>query len=182
MTPVENLVNWVAVQHHGQLIKRTLEPYFNHVLTVANLAKPVVTLGFEIGLCHDLLEDTDTTAEELPVRLITFGYTETEANTIAIAVVELTDVFTREAYPDLKKKERKKMEQGRLLLISPAAQTVKCCDLIYNIKWMLRYERKHAKKYLQKKQILVTGLIGADPGLRQQTLDLIQIGLSDVRS
>ena len=76
MTPEENLVNWVAVQHHGQLIKRTIEPYFNHVLTVANMAKPAVALGFEIGLCHDLLEDTDTTEEELPGTLTSFGYSE----------------------------------------------------------------------------------------------------------
>jgi len=179
MTAVENLVNWVAVQHHGQIIKRTIEPYFNHLITVANLAKPAVALGFEIGLCHDLLEDTDTTAEELPVRLITFGYTETEANTIAFAVVELTDVFTRNAYPDLTKKERKEKEHARLLSISAAAQTVKYCDLIYNIKWMLTYDRKHAKKYLKKKLLLVSGLNGGDPALREQALELIHIGLSD---
>lgn len=178
MTPAKQLTDWVALRHEGQIIRRTEKPYLNHLIAVAELAKPAVTLGYEIGLCHDLLEDTDTSAEELLAALLGFGYTAHDAGTITNCVQELTDVFTAAAYPSMSKKERKKLESARLLTITPAAQTVKYADLIYNINWVLKYDHKHAHKYLLKKQLLLKGLIHGDQKLRQQALNLIQQGLS----
>ena len=171
------LANWVANQHSGQLIKKTNIPYFNHLITVASMAKPATRMGYEIGLCHDLLEDTDTTSEELLQALLGFGYSKTDAHEITGSVLELTDVYTKKAYPDLNKAERKKLESERLLSISASAQTVKYADLMDNIGWMLVHDLKHAKKYLKKKRLLLGSLNRGDNQLRQLALKLIDKSL-----
>lgn len=177
MSAIERLRNWVAIKHEGQLIKRTTEPYFNHLIAVALLAEPATELGYEIGLCHDLLEDTGTTEAELRNALLEFGYSDQQANLITCCVTELTDVYTKIAYPHLSKSKRKKKETARLLMLSPIAQTVKYADLIYNINWMLKYDQKHAKRYLHKKQLLLAQLNQGDRGLWQMALNHIQTGL-----
>lgn len=181
MTRVETLAAWVSRKHHGQIIRRTNEPYFNHLTAVAKMAGPAVALGYEIGLCHDLLEDTGTTSAELLDALLSFGYTDAEAQLITGCVVELTDVYTRAAYPDLSKSERKARESARLPHISAIAQTVKYGDLIYNVEWVVKYDRKHARKYLLKKQLLLTGLTQGNDTLRQQALDKIHSELLKVK-
>ncbi|TDQ08258.1 metal-dependent phosphohydrolase [Pedobacter metabolipauper] len=173
----KQLFEWVTWKHAGQLIKQTNEPYTNHLIAVAKLAGPFVELGYEIGLCHDLLEDTDTTDTGLKEALLNIGYTDAEAGLITRGVVELTDVYTKTSYPDLSKKERKERESKRLLSISPAAQTVKYADLIYNINWVLKYDRKDAYRYLEKKQRLLADLTRGNDTLRQQALKAIFLGL-----
>ena len=177
MKPAKKLACWVAMKNKGLLIRRTKKPYFEHLAAVAALAKPAVTLGYEIGLCHDLFEETETTANELLEVLFTFGYTAQEANLITSCVIELTDVFTAAAYPGLSKKIRKKRESSRLLTISPTAQTVKYADLIYNIDWMLKHDHKHAQKYLLKKQLLVAEMKDGSEKLRKKALKAIHHGL-----
>jgi hypothetical protein len=113
MTPLEQLTNWVSTKYEGQLIKRTKEPYFNHLVAVAEMTKPPIVLGDEIALCHDLLEDTVTTVDALLETLVYFGYSGTAANYITNCVIELTDVYSVEAYPHLSKAElRKKKPPG----------------------------------------------------------------------
>lgn len=130
-------------------------------------------LGYEIGLCHDLLEDTDTRPEELRESLLSFGYSEEEAAHITGCVLELTDVFTAAAFPDLSKKKRKKKESARLVGISADAQTVKYADLIYNIGWVLQYDQKNAKRYLHKKKRLLDRLKKGNEALRRPAMSLI---------
>lgn len=177
MTPAERLTEWVARKHGGQIIRRTDLPYFSHLTTVAALAGAVAELGYETGLCHDLLEDTTVTNAELYNALSGFGYSVHDAGLITKSVVELTDVFTASAYPDDNKKERKKRESARLATISGLAQTVKYGDLIDNINWVLKYDQKRAKKYLKKKKLLLENLTKGDHNLRQKAFDSIHSGL-----
>ncbi len=174
MTSAEKLANWVEDKHKNQLIKSTLLPYFDHLNKVALMAKNAVEWGYEIGLCHDLLEDTATTSTELQTALVHFDYPKAVADLITACVVELTDVFTKTAYPKLRKKERKKLENKRLQTLSAAAQTVKYADLIDNVAWMMKYDLKHAAKYLKKKSVLLTNLNRGNVYLRQQAMDIIQ--------
>jgi (p)ppGpp synthase/HD superfamily hydrolase len=179
MTPAEQLTRWVADKHQYQRIKKTGQPYFTHLVAVAEMAASVTFLGFEIGLCHDLLEDTGTTAGELLVALRRFNYDAKKAAYITLRVAELTDVFTSAAYPGLSKGARKEKEALRLYGVSAGAQTVKYCDLIDNIKWVLKHDQKHAAGYLQKKDILLAGMNKGDQGIRQKALDMIHNGLKD---
>ena len=175
------LAKWVALKHQDQLIKKTNESYFNHLLTVAEMSAPFEKYGCEIGLCHDLLEDTDTSCAELFAQLLNVGYSHQEAKLITTGVVELTDHYTVSNYPGLRKKERKARESARLAGISAVAQTVKYADLIYNIHWMLQYDRKHVKKYLKKKRLLLDSLNKGNEQLRKKAYDEIDVGFSTMK-
>ncbi|KQS36321.1 hypothetical protein ASG14_12945 [Pedobacter sp. Leaf194] len=178
----EKLAKWVAQKHNGQLIKQTGLPYFSHLLNVANTSKIFSAFGFEIGLCHDLLEDTQTTFRELIDALKKSGYDDAVANHIGKCVTELTDVYGKRDFPAFSKKERKKREARRLLTISPDAQTVKYADLIDNIAWMLAFDKKNVKKYLKRKQILVLNLDQGNPQLRAKALKLIVNSLKNLKA
>jgi (p)ppGpp synthase/HD superfamily hydrolase len=178
MTSSERLADWVRSKHEGQLIKRTNEPYFNHLIAVAEMAGTAITLGYEVGLCHDLLEKTTTRREELYEALITFGYLQTQALEIVSQTTALTNVFTKAAFPEMTKSDRKKMESIRLSTISPGAQTVKYADIIYNVEWMVKYDAVNAKKYSERKQILLSRIISGDPHLLRKAINAIQRNLS----
>ena len=180
--PVDRLRHWVKRQHKGQRIKKSGKPYFTHLLAVAEIAAPVTYLGYEIGLCHDLLEDTSITANGLLAALINFNYKPDQASYIVSAVVELTDVYTGDAYPNLDRITRKEMEARRLCSISPAAQTVKFCDLVDNIQWVLQYDGRHAGEYLKKKEALVDCMNSGDPELRQKVIEMIRHELERLKS
>ncbi len=173
MTPRECLINWVAEQHKGQQIKYAGQPYFSHLERVAWLAEHYLIFGYEIGLCHDLLEDTSATEENLRSALIQSGYSRHEADLITSCVTELTDVYTNKAYPSLSKSNRKELEAIRLANISANAQTVKYADLMDNIDWVMLYEPYKAKKYLLKKQKLLLAMDKGHSALRNQLLELI---------
>ncbi|GAA4323324.1 hypothetical protein GCM10023149_24200 [Mucilaginibacter gynuensis] len=174
MVDREQLRDWVRQQHAGQLIKYTDKPYFEHLEFVAEKAGNKALLAYEIGLCHDLFEETKISAGQLMIVLSGFGYGEAEVVHITDSVTELTDKFTKKVYPDLKKAERKRKEAERLAHISPDAQTVKYGDLIYNINWVLNYESTAKKeKYLRKKRALLNTMTKGDPGLRAEALKLL---------
>ena len=174
---IELLRNWVREQHEGQIIPKNGYPYFTHLSAVAALAGGVVRLGGEIGLCHDLLEDTEITAGTLNEVLLSFGYSQTDSEIITTCVVELTDVYTVFAFGELKKNERKQLEAERLITISSRAQTVKYADLIDNIGWVLTFDKQAAKKYLKKKLTLLKDLNKGDRGLWLMAMKLIEDNL-----
>jgi hypothetical protein len=164
------LTEWVKTQHQGQLVRKTYIPYFEHLLFVAQTAEPYATLGYEIGLCHDLFEKTEITDRILLKALIAFGYSPNEAENIKNSVTELTNHFNKIAYPDLKKKERKELEDERLQQISSQAQTVKYADLWYNAGWMMQHDRAHAKKYLERKIQLLENMKDGNQELQEKVL------------
>jgi (p)ppGpp synthase/HD superfamily hydrolase len=168
----EKLRTWVKLKYRGRLIRRTKEPYFNHLCSVAELAGSAVPFGYEIGLCHDLLEDTNTTPKGLRKNLKECGFDRAATELITHCVIELTDVFTKEAYPKLRKSVRKSEEARRLTMISPASQTVKYADLIDNILWVLKYDPKKALPYLKRKKALLCVMDKGNGHLLQQAMVL----------
>lgn len=178
MTRQELLTAWVKLKHKAQFVKATDEPYFNHLLFVANSAAVKTPLGYEVGLCHDLLEDTDTSVVELSETLTFFNYDVVETRLIIDKVMELTDHFTKNAFPDLPKAERKAREAKRLVTISPGAQTVKYADLIYNIGWVMTYDLSSAEAYLKKKRLLLDLMNAGNSELHQKAIDLIRQSLT----
>lgn len=165
-----NLSAWVSHQHRGQIIKKSGELYFYHLLRVASMAGKYIRLGYEVGLCHDLLEDTSVQPDELYLRLSSFGYNDSDTKRIVQAVEELTDVYTKAAYPFLNKPLRKNLEAERLCTISPLAQTIKYADLSDNLTWMLRYDYKHVRDYSKKKYKLLKRLNQGDQELHKAIL------------
>lgn len=158
INPRHHLYTFVGLHHFGQQRKYTLEPYFNHVVFVAEKADGVVRNGYEIGLCHDLLEDTACTVIELQKALLRFGYSTSDTNHIVSCVIELTDVFTHEKFPDLNRKERKLAESSRLHSISKEAQTVKYFDLMHNTESITKHDQSFAKVYMAEKRDILIGM------------------------
>lgn len=153
-----SLLGFVVLKHDTQLRKYTNEPYHTHVRAVAEMADGKCKFGYEIGLCHDLLEDTDCTGAELTEALLRFGYDVPEAWVIFNAVCDLTDIYTPETYPDLNRKARKALEAERLYGAIPEAQTVKYCDLIHNTASIVAYDRGFALKYIPEKEQILQGM------------------------
>lgn len=164
----EKLIAFVKAQHGDQVRKYTNEPYFNHLLAVAEMAERTgVKYGWEIGLCHDLFEDTICTYGDLFGFLHSKLYDVTACNFICSHVWDLTDVFTSKDFPYLNRQIRKQCEALRLHTIDRVSQAVKCCDLIDNTSTIMKHDVGFAKKYIPEKREIVKGFTKIDGKIRE---------------
>lgn len=180
VNPRHHLFAFVALKHHQQKRKYTNEPYFNHVRQVAEMADGLCNYGYEIGLCHDLLEDTDCTTMELARALQRFGYSDLDAKLIKDAVVELTDVYTSEDFPSINRAKRKSLEAERLGKISYEAQTVKYCDLINNTSSIVEHDKQFAKIYLAEKQTILKHMNAGNPATYKKCKRVLKSALKQL--
>lgn len=159
------LLAFVIEQHGAQKRKYNHEPYWFHLYRVARMAGESIYCGFEIGLCHDLIEDTDLTLPALTKKLQEIGYHKNAVDLIVTAVFHLTDEYTHEKYNSTNRKDRKVLEAQRLWAIPPNAQTVKYCDLIDNLSSIVQYDPAFAKVYLAEKAYILQGMDKGDTKL-----------------
>lgn len=141
-------MEFAEFKHAEQKRKYTGLPYFTHLHNVAVLVgkrtnKPELVAA---AYLHDTLEDTDTTYHEL---VIVFG------EEIANLVLELTDVFTSEAYPDWNRAIRKAKECARLATVSDDAKLIKRCDIEDNTADIEVNDPGFAKTYLPEKEAIL---------------------------
>jgi (p)ppGpp synthase/HD superfamily hydrolase len=136
---------FAAAAHAGQTRKYTNEPYFNHVEAVAHAvaAAGADEATIAAAYLHDVLEDTATTVDEL---------VEAFGPGIAEIVVDLSDVYTKAAYPKLSRAQRKRLETERLAHISPRAKMVKRADIADNTSTIEARDPAFAKVYLAEKR------------------------------
>lgn len=172
----EKLWQWVKEQHGDQKRKYTGDPYYTHLWNVAQLVNdvaPELVYGVEVALCHDLLEDTETDNSWLFFAPQSFGYNAFESDVIYDYVQDLTDQYTKEAYPDLNRKERKQLEAERLKTIFPLAQTVKYADIIDNTSSIVKYDPSFAKVYLSEKEMYILDMNSGNSTLHFMCLDTL---------
>lgn len=169
-----NLFAFVTLKHFGQKRKYTNEPYLNHLRAVAEMADGKAKFGYEIGLCHDLLEDTDCTRAELRDTLRRFEYNDFEIISIINGVIDLTDVYTPEQFPYINRKDRKRMEAIRLNRIDENSQTVKYCDIINNSESILKYDQGFAKTYIPELKMILQGMNKGNQKLYKLALKSIE--------
>lgn len=169
------LLQLVKVLHGVQVRKYTEEPYWTHPLAVAVIVNDYhIGLAAEVALCHDLFEDTDCVADTLTDHLYRIGYSVNEIGVIIRGVVDLTDVFTTEAFPYLNRRIRKECESKRLGSISYLAQTVKYADLIHNTESIVENDPNFSKVYLMEKaQMLIEMNDGNEP-LRKRCVEQLK--------
>ncbi len=158
-----SLYAFCVLHHHTQKRKYTNDPYINHCIAVAEMADGKCNFGWEIGMCHDLIEDTECTELELYNALVRFSYFNVDAHFIKSAVMDLTDVFTHEDFPKANRAMRKELEAERLSKISYEAQTVKYCDLIHNTESIVQHDPGFATKYLAEKAAILKGMTAGNP-------------------
>lgn len=151
------LLEFVVEKHGDKLRKYTNEPYWTHPVSVAKLYHKYSfeDYGVSAALCHDLLEDTNCTKEELVSKLNEIGYDKMESTYIADLTDDLTDKFTKENFPDLNRFERKKREAIRLGNVCFESQNIKLCDLIDNTSSIIIHDTNFAVVYMaEKKEML----------------------------
>jgi (p)ppGpp synthase/HD superfamily hydrolase len=161
MTYLDKILEIAARAHDGQLRKYTGEHYILHPMAVAELVKQAGgSLEMQAAaLLHDVLEDTLVTHDQLRSKLHRLD--STRAETVLALVVELTDVYTKESFPDLNRKERKELEAQRLSRCSPEAKSIKRADMEDNTSSIIEGDPSFAKVYLKEKERLLE-LIGSE--------------------
>jgi (p)ppGpp synthase/HD superfamily hydrolase len=188
LTPQQDeLVEFVASKHGEQVRKYTGEVYVAHLLSVAHKVQPFDREHLylvEIALGHDLFEDTNCSRSELTAFLTNSGYSEDAANKIVNGIVGLTDVYTKEAYPDLNRAARKEKEAYRLGRENEDIQTVKYADLIDNTCSIVKYDPAFAKVYLLEKREILSRMRKGEFVLYAQACyvlnrSLIELGMAE---
>lgn len=153
---IKQAARFAKERHKNQKRKYTGEPYFKHLKEVADLLisvncpKEIVCAGY----LHDIIEDTETTIEEIK---------EIFGEVVAKLVLEVTDISKPS---DGNRKVRKKIDCEHLAKASNAGATIKCADIISNTQTICDYDIDFAKIYLKEIAEVMDILQGkAHPGL-----------------
>tara|TARA_R110001592_G_scaffold119027_1_gene321750 strand:- start:6610 stop:7128 length:519 start_codon:yes stop_codon:yes gene_type:complete len=151
------VLEFATEAHIGQKRKYTDEDYITHPIAVAKL----VHERYEdnnmtcAAFLHDVLEDTAVTHSELRTFLHKTFSVESAEDVLSL-VVELTDVFTKEAFPHYNRKQRKDLEALRLAYASLRAKQIKKADIKHNSESILDHDPKFAKVFLAEKDHLMS--------------------------
>lgn len=151
---------FAAAQHTGQRRKAaSSEPYLNHLAEVANLLA-YATEGnnaslVAAGVLHDILEDTETTPDELHAL---FG------PAVADIVEEVTDP------PGLSEMDRRRRQIDHAHELSPQAKLLKIADKTSNIRerFVHRPEGQsdeQIREYIEWGEMVVAGCRGLNEKL-----------------
>jgi len=153
-----------AAEKHAQQKRKGAagEPYFNHLLEVAEL----VAAGSDrldvhlvmAAFLHDTVEDTGVTLQELEQR---FG------KDVAALVEEVTDDKS------LPKEIRKQLQVKNAPKKSERAQTLKLADKISNLRSILAsppagWDRERKQQYFEWARQVVAGLAAPNPFLKTE--------------
>jgi GTP diphosphokinase / guanosine-3',5'-bis(diphosphate) 3'-diphosphatase len=161
LVSVLDAAEFAARVHQNQRRKgRANRPYIGHCIEVASILASVGKVEdanvIIAGLLHDVVEDTDTTNEDLRTR---FG------DIVADLVAEVTDDRA------LKKKDRKQLQIEHAPSLSPGARLIKVADKISNVreiasdpprKWGVGRQRK----YFDWAESVVNAMGIVDPEMR----------------
>lgn len=141
-------IEFAVRKHAGQVRKWGGEPYVLHCVRVAKMVQEsgMPEEAVRAAILHDVLEDTETTEEELRER---FGVEVTRL------VVALTDspkeVGNREA--------RKVMDRKRIIEAGVLAQGIKFADIADNLPSILEHDPKFGE--IMKDEVLL--FLGGTP-------------------
>lgn len=141
---------FAAEKHEGQ-VRQTetgTEPYVRHCVRVAEkvAAQGLPKQAVEAALLHDTVEDTDATLEEIETL---FGVD------VRRLVEQLTDVYTPQAYPDLNRAVRKKLEAERFRDCNETVRAIKLADIEDNDKTITSKGRGFVEIWRKEKAYLL---------------------------
>ncbi len=141
--------------HEGQVRKYTGDPYILHPISVASIVSKVPHTKEMIAAAflHDVVEDTDTTLDDIRK---CFG------DQVAMLVESLTNLSRPE---DGNRTERKRIDREHLAKASPQAMTIKLADLINNAQSISIHDPKFARSYLAEMRLLLDVLTAGNESL-----------------
>jgi len=161
-----------ADEAHGeQKRKYTPERYIVHPVRVMELCEKYTTELPVLGaaLLHDVLEDTKVGQKELHQFLQSIMTKEDASRTTSL-VVELTDVYTKTAYPRWNRRKRKRKESERIQKTSGDSQTIKYADIIDNCKEIVEHDPDFAGLFLMECLSLLGVMKNGNEELRNEAV------------
>lgn len=159
--------------HRNHKRKYTGDPYIVHPLEVAEYLAEAGMPAWVIagGLLHDVIEDAGITEKSINVL--------TGDERVGPLVTEVTEVYSKEAFPLLNRADRKARELERLSKVSYFAKTIKYADFISNTKDILEHDEKFARTYLAEIRDLLKAMYGdGDNVLYSKAKRAVNKGLS----
>lgn len=147
----------------GQKRKYTGEPYWAHTDAVASLVAEVINDEDVIAAAHlhDVIEDVTPLFPNYNSDWIVRNF----GNRILGMVIQLTDLYTKESFPQLNRSQRKAFERSRIEKISADSKTIKLADLINNTESIVAHDKDFAQVYIREKLELLPYLINGHPAL-----------------
>ena len=171
---LEKVRHFANAAHGEQKRRYSDDPYIVHPMRVMNLcavySQDICVLC--AAILHDVIEDTPVTEKEILEFLKTI-LSEDEASTTTKYVVELTDIYTKEAYPRLNRRTRKAKEAERMSRVSAQAQTIKYADIVDNTD-VTRDDPDFASTYLREAADLLHNMNDGHPTLREKAVSTVQ--------
>ena len=134
--------------------KYTGQPYILHparvveILRYAGVKQPEI---IQAAYLHDVIEDVAPKNPEYNINQIK----EVFGMRVANIVIELTDIYGSEHFPQHNRAARKAMEAARLSKISLDAMKIKLADLIDNTSDIVSNDKGFAKVYLAEKKVIL---------------------------
>lgn len=160
---VSKAFKYAKEAHEGQVRKYTKEPYFHHVLNVAQMVQSSGGTSEMIAaaILHDTVEDTQVTIEDIALE---FGAT------VYSYVALLTDISVPS---DGNRAARKLIDRQHIKGAPPAVQTIKLADLIDNTKSIVDHDPEFAKVYMMEKAALLEYLKDGHIGLYRKAGNMV---------
>lgn len=162
-----NSMCYATHQHRKQLRKFTNEPYIIHLAEVAGICATVVNVHSAVSpeviiACawlHDVVEDTDSSVSIIHQM---FGK----------EVAQGIHFLTCESHDDKNVAEN---EYTKKLAIAPSwVQTIKCADMISNLRNIWTTDAKFATGYTKRCRERIEVLKNADSRLQQTVVQLLE--------
>jgi (p)ppGpp synthase/HD superfamily hydrolase len=172
---LEQITAFADKAHGNQQRKYSPERYIVHPIRVMQLCKqhhqPLPVLA--AALLHDVLEDTPVKEADIQ-QFLTPLMSEAETNETVALVVELTDVYVKEQYPQWNRKKRKLKEADRIERTSAASQTVKYADIIDNCREIVDHDPEFANRFLRECRALLKRMPKGDAALYKEAKATVQ--------
>jgi guanosine-3',5'-bis(diphosphate) 3'-pyrophosphohydrolase len=174
---IDKIIAFADHAHGDQKRKYSDERYIVHPVrvmeTCRELSDDISILA--AALLHDVLEDTQTTEEEIE-QFLSGVLKEDQVKRTLQYVRELTDIYTKKNYPRFNRAERKRREADRLSEVSAEAQTIKYADLIDNAVNIAEHDPDFGPKFLREGEALLQKINKGDPQLYQKAGAIISQG------
>jgi guanosine-3',5'-bis(diphosphate) 3'-pyrophosphohydrolase len=134
--------------HGEQMRKYSPERYIVHPIRVMKMVSEYIQdpAVLSAAILHDVLEDTAVSKQELKTFLYSL-MADQQAEKALNIVVELTDIYTKENYPQYNRRKRKRLEADRIKKASAESHTIKYADIIDNVPEITEHDPDFAARF-----------------------------------
>ena len=182
MNEILQKVKEFADQAHGEQLRKYIpQRYIVHPIEVMEICSEYtddITI-LAAALLHDVLEDTPVTRDELEAFLLTIMPAVDAKQTVELTI-ELTDVYTKEAYPKFNRRVRKDKEHARGAKTSRGAQTIKYADIISNSVDISQHDKSFGPKYLREVRSQLKTMNEGNPQLYKRAIETVEKCLNEI--